>query len=50
MNDNSKSALGIIGVGQLGDFMVRGLRNGGWDGKIVISPRNDQRVATLASE
>ena len=48
MNDNSKSALGIIGVGQLGDFMVRGLRNGGWPGKIVLSPRNAQRVATLA--
>ena len=48
MNDNSKSALGIIGVGQLGNFMVRGLRNGSWPGKIVLSPRNAERVAALA--
>lgn len=40
--------LGIIGVGQLAEFMVRGLRHGGWQGKILLSPRNAEGAAALA--
>lgn len=48
---NSKvqpSTLGIIGVGQLAEFMVRGLRHGGWQGKILLSPRNAEGATALA--
>jgi pyrroline-5-carboxylate reductase len=49
MNNNIQPpVLGIIGVGQLTQFMVRGLRHGGWEGEIVLSPRNAQAAAALA--
>lgn len=49
MNSNGQSpVLGIIGVGQLADFMVRGLRHGQWEGEILLSPRSAERAAALA--
>ena len=49
MNNNIQHpALGIVGVGQLAEFMVRGLRRGGWQGKILLSPRNAEGAEALA--
>ncbi|MFF7065612.1 NAD(P)-binding domain-containing protein [Pseudomonas sp. NPDC008258] len=44
------SVLGILGVGDLTDKLVRGLRRSGYDGAIVLSPRNAERAALLAAE
>ena len=33
-------SIGILGVGELTEKLVRGLRNGGFDGPILLPPRN----------
>ena len=43
-------AIGIIGVGRLAGFLVEGLRRGGCDAPILLSPRNAQRAAELAEQ
>lgn len=43
-------SLGIIGVGELTESIVRGLRRSGFAGAIVVSPRNTERAQALASE
>lgn len=40
--------LGVVGVGQLAEFMIRGLRSHGWRGKIFLSPRNAEVATKLA--
>ena len=40
--------IGILGVGELSEKVVRGLRNGGFDGAILLSPRNRERGQSLA--
>ncbi|GAB1618019.1 NAD(P)-binding domain-containing protein [Pseudomonas sp. NGC7] len=40
-------SLGILGVGELTEKVVIGLRRGGFDGAILLSPRNAQRAETL---
>lgn len=42
--------LGILGVGDLTDKIVRGLRRSGHNKSIFLSPRNDERSAQLASD
>lgn len=42
--------LGIIGVGELTESIVRGLRSSGFAGAISLSPRNSQRAQTLTDE
>lgn len=42
--------VGILGVGELTDTMVRGLRHSGFDGQILLSPRNAQRASALADD
>lgn len=44
------TTLGIIGVGHLAEYTVRGLRRGGWDDPIVLGPRNPERAARLAAD
>ncbi len=44
-----RTTLGIIGVGHLAEFLVRGLRHGGAELDVILSPRNEQRSRTLAS-
>lgn len=44
------SVLGILGVGDLTDKLVRGLRRSGYSGGILLSPRNAERAALLAKE
>ncbi|WP_434772341.1 pyrroline-5-carboxylate reductase family protein [Pseudomonas entomophila] len=42
--------LGIIGVGELTESIVRGLRRSDYAGAIAVSPRNPERAHLLASE
>ena len=41
-------SLGILGVGELTEKVVMGLRRSGFDGAILLSPRNAQRAEALA--
>ncbi|MDJ0895372.1 MAG: NAD(P)-binding domain-containing protein [Alphaproteobacteria bacterium] len=41
--------IGFIGAGHLAGFLVEGLRRGGFEGRIVLSPRNAERAAGLAA-
>ena len=40
--------LGIIGVGDLAEYTIKGLRNGAYQGRILLSPRNQQKAQMLA--
>ncbi|MFT6917159.1 MAG: pyrroline-5-carboxylate reductase [Motiliproteus sp.] len=42
--------LGILGVGHLASYVVAGLRHGGYNGSILLSPRNPERSAALAKQ
>ncbi|MFK3725237.1 NAD(P)-binding domain-containing protein [Pseudomonas monteilii] len=42
--------LGILGVGELTETVVRGLRRSGYTGTLLLSPRNAERAATLAEQ
>lgn len=43
------SSLGFLGAGHLASYTVQGLRRGGFDGPILLSPRNAQVAADLAA-
>ncbi len=40
--------LGFIGVGDLAEYTIKGLRTGDYQGRILLSPRNQQRSQMLA--
>ena len=40
--------LGFIGVGNLAEYTIKGLRAGDYQGRILLSPRNQQRSQMLA--
>ncbi|MFJ4153575.1 NAD(P)-binding domain-containing protein [Pseudomonas sp. NPDC089752] len=42
-------SLGILGVGELTEKVVIGLRRSGFDGAIMLSPRNAERAEALAA-
>lgn len=42
--------LGFIGVGDLAEYTITGLRRGGYKGNILLSPRNAAMSANLASD
>lgn len=42
------SLLGFIGVGDLAVYTIKGLRQGGYSGRILLSPRNRQKAESLA--
>ncbi|WP_336333227.1 pyrroline-5-carboxylate reductase family protein [Pseudomonas putida] len=44
------SVLGILGVGELADKLVRGLRRSGYTGAILLSSRNAERAAQLEGD
>jgi pyrroline-5-carboxylate reductase len=44
----SMTSLGVIGTGQLASYFIAALRRGGYDGKILLSPRNADIASTLA--
>ena len=39
--------IGFIGVGELALYTIKGLRHGGFDGTILLSPRNREKAAHL---
>lgn len=40
--------IGFIGVGALADYTIKGVRGGGYQGPILLSPRNREKAAQLA--
>jgi len=42
--------LGFIGVGDLAEYTITGLRRGGFEGNIMLSPRNREMSQKLAKE
>ncbi|BGE66952.1 TPA: NAD(P)-binding domain-containing protein [Pseudomonas aeruginosa] len=42
--------VGVLGVGELTEKVVRGLRRGGYYGPIYLSPRNQEKAEKLAKE
>ncbi len=44
------SSIGFVGVGDLALYTVRGWRHGGFDGRILLSPRNHDKARLLARE
>lgn len=42
--------LGFIGVGDLAEYTITGLRRGGFEGEILLSPRNAAMSAQLAAD
>nr|BFD42484.1 hypothetical protein FFPRI1PSEUD_39830 [Pseudomonas sp. FFPRI_1] len=51
-HDDGKTmqSLGVLGVGELTEKVVKGLRNSGYAGQINLSPRNQQRALALGSQ
>ncbi|RMQ45389.1 Pyrroline-5-carboxylate reductase [Pseudomonas cichorii] len=43
-------SVGILGVGELTEKVVRGLRRSGFEGAIYLSPRNEERATRLVDE
>jgi pyrroline-5-carboxylate reductase len=48
ISDASMTSLGVIGTGQFASYLIAALRRGGYDGKVVLSPRNAGIASTLA--
>lgn len=42
------AGLGVIGTGQFASYFITALRRGGYDGKVLLSPRNAGIASTLA--
>jgi pyrroline-5-carboxylate reductase len=42
--------IGFIGVGELALYTIRGVRLGGYEGRILLSPRNREKARLLASQ
>ena len=41
--------IGFIGVGELALYTIKGVRRGGYQGRILLSPRNREKAAYLAA-
>ena len=46
----TQPTFGYLGTGHLASYTVKALRNGGYSGKIVLSPRNAEVAARLAAD
>ena len=42
--------IGFIGVGELALYTIRGVRHGGYHGRLLLSPRNPDKAALLAAQ
>jgi len=42
--------IGFIGVGELALYTIRGIRHGGYQGPVLLSPRNHEKAVYLAAE
>lgn len=49
-NDTTNPVLGILGVGYFASYFTSSLRNGGYQGKIYLSPRNAQTAEKISKE
>jgi pyrroline-5-carboxylate reductase len=43
------NSIGFIGVGDLAEYTIKGIRRGGYQGRIFLSPRNRERSNMLAA-
>lgn len=48
ISNASMTTLGVIGTGQFASYFIAALRRGGYDGKVLLSPRNADTARTLA--
>ena len=48
MADTSMINFGVIGTGQFASYFIAALRRGGYDGNVLLSPRNADVASTLA--
>jgi pyrroline-5-carboxylate reductase len=48
ISNASMITLGVIGTGQFASYFVAALRRGGYDGQVLLSPRNADIASTLA--
>jgi len=48
ISDASMITLGVVGTGQFAAYFIAALRRGGYDGKVLLSPRNADIASTLA--
>lgn len=48
ISNASMTTLGVIGTGQFASYFIAALRRGGYDGKVLLSPRNAEIARTLA--
>lgn len=46
----TSETIGFLGVGHLADYTLRGLRRGGFQGEVLLSPRNSERAETLSRD
>jgi pyrroline-5-carboxylate reductase len=44
------NTIGFIGVGELALYTIRGVRRGGYRGRVLLSPRNRDKAALLAAQ
>jgi len=44
-----QQTIGFIGVGALAEYTIKGIRRGGYTGRILLSPRNQLMAAQLAA-
>lgn len=42
--------IGFVGVGELALYTIRGVRHGGYHGRVLLSPRNRDKAALLAEQ
>ncbi len=46
----NSQTIGFIGVGALAEYTIKGIRRGGFGGRILLSPRNQAMAQQLASD
>ena len=47
---NNPQTIGFIGVGALAEYTIKGIRHGGFAGRILLSPRNREMSEQLAKD
>lgn len=49
MTDARDLTIGFVGVGHLAEYTLKGLRRGGWRGRLQLGPRNAAKAGELAA-
>ena len=50
MDNNKQNTLGILGIGHLASYTIKGLRRSGDTRRIILNPRSAERAQKLAAE